>query len=217
LQNPRADAGRTRIREVAVAGRLAGHHQIQGSGDGYGPLLERDYWAVINRAGPGPVELIEALARRFPQLAPPDLVRFVPPGQGALAVGDELGVRITGAGEFGVRVVHRAPQSITLATLRGHPEAGRITFGAYHNSRGDVIFHIRSRARASSPTRLLGFLVAGDPMQTNTWTDFINRVASTFGRGVRGRVYAEKRAVESEPGDVHVDRPTFIAVQRDDG
>jgi hypothetical protein len=185
--------------------------EIQLQRSGYGPLLERDHWAVIDAAAPGPAELIDTLVERFAELAPPDLVRFRSRGAGPLAVGDELAVRITGTGEFGVRVVHRDSQSFTLATLAGHPEAGRITFGAYHNTRGGLVFHIRSRARVSSRLRFLGFLLAGDPMQTNTWTDFVNRVAGTFGRGVLGRVHAEKREVEAEPGDESADRPTFIA------
>jgi hypothetical protein len=194
-----------------MGGSAIEHEEIQREGQGKGPLLERDYWAVIEDPRLGSAELIDVLARRFPELAPPDLVRFVPPGSEQLEVGDELGVRITGAGEFRVRVIHRDRQSITLATLAGHPEAGRITFGAYPNVRGDLVFHIRSRARVSSRLKLLGFLIAGDPMQTNTWTDFINRVAGTFGRGVKGVIHAEKREAEPEPGDAAADRPTFIA------
>ena len=186
---------------------------LQQASDGWGPLLERDYWAVIEEPGGGPEELAELLARRLPGFAPPDLLAFTRPAEaeGPLEVGDEMDVRIAGAGTFGVRVVHRDRQSLTVATLPGHPEAGRITFGSYRNGRGDVVFHIRSRARSSSRTSLLGFLAAGDPMQTNSWTDFVNRVAASFGKGVRGVVHAEKRKVESEPGDEAVDRPTFQA------
>ncbi len=178
---------------------------------GAGPLLQRDYWAVVREARIGPAELISVLASRFPELAPEDLVRFTPARAGALEVGDEMEVRITGAGVFRVRLIHRDRQSLTLSTLPGHPEAGRITFGAYRNGRGDLVFHIRSRARAASRLQFYGFLIAGDPMQTNTWTDFINRVAATFGRGVVGRVHAEKRRVPPEPGDFACDRPTFVA------
>lgn len=179
--------------------------------DGHGPLLERDYWAVIRAPSGSPEELADLVARRFQAFAPPSLVRFLRPADadGPLEVGDEMQVRIRAAGTHAVRVIHRDARSLTVVTLSGHPEAGRITFGAYRNGRGDVLFHIRSRARAASRMRLLGFLVAGDPMQTNTWTDFINRVATTFGDGVRGRVHAEKRTVEAEPGDAAADRPTF--------
>jgi hypothetical protein len=190
------------------AGRRDG---LQHQESGVGPLLERDYWAVIRSANVDPAGLIDGLCRRFPALAPEELVRFASLPESGLEVGAEMGVRIAGAGDFGVRVIHRDGQSLTLATLPGHPEAGRITFGAYRNRRGALVFHIRSRARASSVARLLGFLLAGDAMQTNTWSDFINRVAATFGGGVVGRVYAEKRTTHPEPGDHAMDRPTFLA------
>ncbi len=48
-------------------------------------------------------------------------------------------------------------------------------------------------------------------MQTNTWSDFINRLAASVGDGVAGTIRVEKRQVEEEPGDREVDRPTFIA------
>lgn len=184
---------------------------LQHESDGWGPLLERDYWAVIEEPRGGPEDLAELLARRLSGFAPPDLLAFTRPveAEWPLEVGDEMDVRIAGAGTFGVRVVHRDRHSLTVATLAGHPEAGRITFGAYRNGRGDVVFHIRSRARSSSRSSLLGFRAAGDPMQTNSWTDFVNRVAASFGAGVRGVIHAEKRKVEPEPGDEAADRPTF--------
>lgn len=194
-----------------MAGSAARQDGLQRQEVGTGPLLQRDYWAVIRSAELDPAELIDVLCSRFPALAPADLVRFAPTLDRPLALGDEMRVRIAGAGEFRVRVIHRDLQSLTFVTLIGHPEAGRITFGAYRNRRGELVFHIRSRARVSSRARLLGFLLAGDPMQTNSWTDFINRVAATFGRGVAGKVHAEKRAVQPEPGDHAVDRPTFLA------
>lgn len=196
---------------MADASRAA--EGIQAYDDGRGPLLERDYWAVVEDPRGGPRELADLLARRFPAFAPPELVTFTrrADADGPLEPGDEMEVRIAGAGTFGVRIIHRDEQSLTVGTLPGHPEAGRITFGAYRGDDGAVLVHIRSRARPSSRSRLLGFLFAGDPMQTNTWTDFLNSVATTFGAGVRGRIHAEKREVEPEPGDEAADRPTFLA------
>jgi hypothetical protein len=194
-----------------MSGSAARGDGLQKQESGVGPLLERDYWAVIRNPEVDSAGMIDALCRRFPALAPEELVRFVSSTDSALEVGREMRVRIAGAGEFGVRVVHRDRQSLTLATLAGHPEAGRITFGAYPNRHGELVFHIRSRARASSWPRLLGFLLAGDPMQTNTWGDFINRAAATVGDGVLGKVHVEKRTGRPEPGDVALDRPTFLA------
>jgi hypothetical protein len=129
-----------------------------------------------------------------------------------LRVGDEMDVAIRMAGVCRVRVVHRDHNSITLATLRGHPEAGRITFGAYRNEIGDVIFHIRSRARSSTRTRYAGFLFGGEPMQTTTWTDFIDRLAHYAGDGIVGSIHAETIEISDEPDDPEIMRsPTFLA------
>ncbi|HUE95701.1 MAG TPA: hypothetical protein VMN39_03530, partial [Longimicrobiaceae bacterium] len=76
-----------------------------------------------------------------------------------------------------------------------------------------VIFHIRSRARSSSGANYLGLLTAGDPMQTNTWTDFIDRLAHTVGDGILGKIHAETKEIEDEPEDpATVCSPTFQAV-----
>ena len=190
--------------------------ELQPPPRGSGPLLERDYWAVLEAVEGGPHRLARLVASRFSEIAPPALVRFshragaAPSGQ-PLEVGDELDVDIRAAGSFAVRVIHRDDNSLTLATLDGHPEAGRITFGAYPNRWGDTVFQIRSRARSGSRFQYAGFLFAGDPMQTNTWSDFINRVAAMAGTVVVGMIHAEKREVEEEPGDRNADAPTFIA------
>jgi hypothetical protein len=183
--------------------------------EGSGPLLQRDYWAVIDTCRLSPRELAERMFVDFCSFAPEELVRFTrcDSGGSSLEVGDELDVNITLAGACRVRVLHRDDNSITLGTLKGHPEAGRITFGTYRNDQGDVIFHIRSRARSSSPLKYAGFVAAGEPMQTNTWTDFVDKVAHTYGDGVLGVIHAETQEIEDEPDEPETLRsPTFKAV-----
>lgn len=188
---------------------------LQPASAGAGPMLQRDYWAVVDNCRCKPSEVMGIVARQFSELPPPELVVFERcGGPGTLEPGDELDITIRMAGAARVRVVHKDACSITLATLIGHPEAGRITFGAYRRDDGQVIFHIRSRARASSPGNYLGFLFGGDPMQTSTWTDFVNSVALTCGTGVADEVRAETRTLEDhevQPGDEAMDCPTFAA------
>ena len=112
-----------------------------------------------------------------------------------------LEVRIRAAGTFRVCVACRTTQTLTLATLTGHPEAGRITFGAYRNDYGDVIFHIRSRARSSTRARYIGFLMMGEAMQTTTWADFVTSVAFTFGESVIGYVHVETSRIRGRRAD----------------
>ena len=188
---------------------------IQPVSAGVGPLLQRDYWAVIAHCSCRPSQMMELVCARFLELPPPAIVVFERcDGDGELEVGDELDISIRLRGSARVRVVHRDACSITLATLAGHPEAGRITFGAYRNDSDQVLFHIRSRARASTRANYLGFLFGGDPMQTATWTDFVANVARTCGAGVESVVHAGTTIVEPdslEPGDETMDLPTFVA------
>lgn len=203
---------KARSSSSAASGRSA----LQSASRGAGPLYQRDYWAVIDRCRCRPSEVIELVTHRFAEFPPPDTVEFRRSGAAdrPLDVGDDFAIHIRMAGICGVRVIHKDACSLTFGTLEGHPEAGRITFGAYRNDRGDVIFHIRSRARSKSVRHYLGFVTGGDPMQTTTWTDFVNSVALTCGEGVIGFVYADTRQLdpaELDEGDEAMDRPTFLA------
>jgi hypothetical protein len=191
--------------------------ELQPPSEGAGPLLQRDYWAVIANCRCKPSEVMRKVTTHFTELHAEDIVTFTRADEGAecLQVGDCLDIQIRMAGLARVQVMHTSPCSITLGTLKGHPEAGRITFGSYRNAEEQVIFHIRSRARSSSIWTYCGFLVGGDPMQTESWTTFINNIAATCGDGVEGIVHAEKRVLSDDewlPGDDTMDEPTFVAV-----
>lgn len=177
---------------------------------GAGPLLQRDYWAVFAECALTPTQLMAHVKSHFCELPPTALVRFDAPD--GLHRHADLDIHIVPAQSCRVRVVHDNSQSFTLGTLDGHPEAGRITFGAYRNPAGDVIFHIRSRARSASATKRLGFLAIGDAMQTNTWTDFINNTAAAVGAHVLDAIRAETMDVEEVPEDDDpLQSPTFVA------
>lgn len=179
--------------------------------EGVGPLLQRDYWAVLSDCRLKPSEVITQVRERFCEFPPSALVRFV--AAAGIAPGAQLDITILPAQQCAVRVIHADAQSFTLGTLEGHPEAGRITFGAYRNPAGGVIFHIRSRARSSSGPTRLGFLAIGDAMQTTTWTDFITSVAVTLGTPVQDVIHAESNEVEPVPEDEFpLQAPTFAAV-----
>jgi hypothetical protein len=186
---------------------------LQSARKGEGAFLQRDYWAVIDACALSPTEVVALVRERFEEFPPGDLLvcNRENGDSRSLEPGDTLSLKVRWAGKTGVRVVHADDNSLTLATLRGHPEAGRITFGCYRNERRDVLFHIRSRARSSTALNLAGFMTAGDPMQTNCWTDFIDRLAHTVGEGVISAIFVETRELhDDEEADI-VDRPTFIA------
>lgn len=181
--------------------------------EGHGPLLQRDYWAIIRGSEMRPHELMRLVDSLFWEFSPRELAQFRRSDEQSapLEVGDELDIEIFGAGAARVRVLHRDSNSLTLGTLQPHPEAGRITFGSYPNERNDVVFHIRSRARASSRLAHAEFLVAGDAAQTNTWTDFVNRVASVAGSGVLGVIHSETTELADDESLDEMDAPTFVA------
>lgn len=177
---------------------------------GAGPLLQRDDWAVFAGCALTPTQLIDHVRAHFCELPPPALVRFDAPD--GLHRDADLDIHIVPAQSCRVRVVHDSSQSFTLGTLDGHPEAGRITFGAYRNPAGDVIFHIRSRARSASASKRLGFLAIGDAMQTTTWTDFINNAAAAVGAHIPDAIRANTMDVEEVPDDDDpLQSPTFVA------
>lgn len=186
---------------------------VQLSSAGCGALLQRDYWGAIAECRVSPVQLMDDLRARFCEFPPPELVKFSRSGERGkpLEVGDELDIVIRMTAECRVRVVARDARSVTLATLSGHPEAGRITFGAYRHESGSVVFHIRSRSRAGSNLFSAGFAAIGEAMQTNTWVEFVQAVASTYGSGVLGETNAETEQVEPKADDDSVTKPTFIA------
>jgi len=181
----------------------------QGSGD----LLERDYWGAIANCRLPPRALMADLLSRFCEFPPEDLVSFTRVGDGSapLQEGDELDIVIRMAGKCRARVTCCEQASLTLATLSGHPEAGRITFGSYRHETGAVIFHIRSRSRSGDFKYSAGFLAFGEAMQTNTWTDFVRTVANTYGDGIDREVHAETTHVEPIADDAQACRPTFRA------
>ena len=174
-------------------------------------MLQRDYWAVLADCPLKPSEVMTYVKEHFCALPPSSLVEFTI--EGSVEKDCEFDIRIMPAQHCRVRVIHVDAQSLTLGTLAGHPEAGRITFGAYRNPAGEVIFHIRSRARSSSTAKLIGFLAIGDAMQTNTWTDFINNTAAGLGVRIRDAIRAETQRVEELPEDDEpLEAPTFLAV-----
>lgn len=184
---------------------------LQPATTGTGPLLQRDYWAVLADCPLSPSDLMQKVKAHFCTLPPGALVAFAAPD--GIALDAVLDIVIKPGQDCRVRVLHEDAQSLTLGTLEGHPEAGRITFGAYRNPAGAVIFHIRSRARSKDTPRLLGFLAIGEAMQTATWTDFINNTAALACARIDGPIRADtKEAAVDVDDECDVPAPTFRAV-----
>jgi hypothetical protein len=180
--------------------------------EGTGPLLERDYSASIEGTTSTPEQVGAMLRDRFESFAPPETALFRRTGAEGdpLELGDELEIRIALLGQCRVRVVHLDGRSLTLRTLQGHPEAGRITFGADRDERGRLRFRILSRTRASGRLNYVGYLLMGKQLQARCWIRFIGRVAEACGGRIAGRIRVRTRKVDEEPGDRdELEAPTF--------
>jgi len=197
---------------MGAVGSTAVEKAFAYASEGSGPLLERDYSAVIEKSRFTPEQVGALLREKFEAFAPPETASFQKAGgqRAPLAVGDALEIRIALMGKCEVRVVHTDDRSLTLRTVKGHPEAGRITFGADSDDGGRLLFHILSRTRASGLVNYLGFLVVGKQMQSRCWIRFIDRLAGECGGRIAGRIRVRTLKVdeglEDRPGH---DGPTF--------
>ena len=183
---------------------------------GTGPLVERDYSAVIEGTALTPEDVCANLRVHFGEFAPRETADFSDAKRGGrpLEVGDELSIRIALQGQCKVRVIHVDARSVTLRTLKGHPEAGRITFGAGRDDSGRLTFRILSRARSSSLVNYLGYFLMGKQMQARCWIGFIDRVAAACGGRVVGRIRVETRRKALDASDQRgCDAPTFTCSQ----
>jgi hypothetical protein len=183
---------------------------VQTVAAGEGPIWQRDYWVVLPQSTLSPPEIMHLLRTEFPLFSPDALTRFerLDGKSTPLEVGDEMRVTITGAGTSEVRVVGVAPYALTLRTLDGHIEAGRISFGSYE-TRGQIVLRIRSRARSASTHRHIAYMLFGHALQMKEWKVFIARLAQRCG-AEHVEVQTRTRRVKSTLADLgELDTPTF--------
>lgn len=189
-------------------------HPTLVAADGTGPLLQRDYWAVIEHSSCAPEQVMSKLLAQFPEFAPSELANFACAGplEQPLRVGDAMQINIKMSGLCQVRIAQVDERSFTMRTLEGHPEAGRITFGAYYDERGQLTFRIRSRARASTSLKAIGYNLFGKMMQTRVWVVFIERLAAACGGTIQGEVQTAEKEIDgniADTGELHT--PTFVS------
>ena len=157
---------------------------------GYGPALHREFRVRVVGAQRGAVELVDALARNMNRAVVPGVARFdYVAASGAMAVGEELVVRMPGPWDGPVRVLRRDPTSFRLGTLAGHLEAGQIEFAARDLVDGDLEFAITTWARAGDPVAdvLYSRIGVAKQIQYLLWVEFCVRAAALAGGARPGR------------------------------
>ncbi len=177
---------------------------VQLANEGVGPLMQRDYVAIIEEPLLTPEQAMQNLLENFVSLSPAHLARFNRPSMasGCLQLDEGLEVAIIGNPLTAVRVCAIEERRLTLRTLRGHIEAGRITFGADCDPAGRLVLRIRSRARIHDPFRLVGYLLLGKHVQYRIWAIFLERWAAAAGGRRIGPILEETDCVQESLADL---------------
>ena len=178
--------------------------RVQPVRDGVGPLLHRFYGVRIRGSDLSPDGLMARLAadpnRWSPEFA---VFRRTRGTDGAMAVGDEFLIRMPGPWDGPVRVVAADDRGYTFATMRGHLEAGRITFrtSTDPDHGGCLRFDIESWARPGDRLShvLYDRLRVAKEVQFNMWTHACIRAARIAGGRPDGGVTVATRRLESLP------------------
>ena len=173
---------------------------VQGIGDGTGPIVHRIYRTRIVGGRMGPEELVRRIAADLDAVAPSEFATFQAlDGDGPLAVGDDWIVRMPGPWDGPVRVIDLQPDSFRLVTLTGHLEAGQIEFRARADVHA-VDFTIESWARSGDRVSdlLYTHLRLAKEVQLHMWTSVLERVVKLTGGTMEGGIVITTRRVDRD-------------------
>lgn len=178
--------------------REVGDDRVQRPEDGNGTMLHRRYSVRILGSSLEPEQLMQRLVddpdRWSPEFA---VFRRTAGTHGRMAVGDEFLIRMPGPWDGPVRVCAAEATGFSFVTLRGHLEAGRITFGTRRD--GDrLVFTIESWARPGDRLSHLLYnrLRVAKEVQLNMWTHACIRAARLAGGRPDGGVTVRTRRFE---------------------
>jgi hypothetical protein len=176
--------------------------EVQGTEDGYGPLMHRCYTARVKDATVSAAELMKAFAAKPDRVAPKEIGAFVKVRgeEGEMRVGDEFTIRIPGPWDGPVRAVEVDDARFSFVTLEGHLEAGRIRFSADELGPGRLELRIEAWARGGDRISNLLFdrIGVNKEVQLHMWTSVLERLMELSG-GVRdGRIDITTRRVDPE-------------------
>lgn len=173
---------------------LKGAHRAQLAQEGHGILFHRRYRVVIDRPRLKARALMDAVKADVHAFSPTLLADFKK-SKGAphtMRPGDEYAINILGPWNGKVRVTEVTPTSFTFVTLKGHPEAGQITFAVTHHGTapGALCFEINSWARSRDALVSLSYHEGkiGKKVQENSWVTFCERVVEASGGVQHGEI-----------------------------
>jgi uncharacterized protein (UPF0548 family) len=185
--------------------------------DGSGPLFHRRYRADILNPQIDAVQLMDYVKFHLNDLTPVELAVFekMKGDESKFEVGDEWYIHITGPWDGPVRTIDVQPNSFSFITLKGHVEAGQITFRAIpHRENPNALrFEIMSWSRSKDFIVNLGYdkLQSIKTAQTAIWTTFCERAAERSGGTLIDKVniLTQRTPYEGEKTLQRVEQPAW--------
>lgn len=164
--------------------------------DGVGPLREKLFWADIIGSRMSCQGLFDYFCEHFAEIMPIDV--GVEPGTPTrIAEGLTITMKLPLRGNVQVRVEQIDENSVTLATLEGHPIAGTVRFRFI--PRGEsVCFEIQVLDRSGNLVDLLAMESFGQFVQDTNWMLVVERVVKASGGTAAGGI---QRDVDKLRGD----------------
>ncbi len=193
--------------------------ELQGVGEGVGPLVHRIYRTRIVGSTLDPAQLMGRMTRDLDRVAPSEFATFQKIGEDrdGLEVGDCYVVRMPGPWDGPVRVVGATPTAFRLATLSGHLEAGQIEFRASADHRS-LWFEIESWARSGSRFSDLFYdrLRISKEVQLHMWSSVLRHVIGLTEGTMEGGIVITTRLVPERmlPGPSPEDGPSKRELER---
>jgi NADH dehydrogenase len=141
---------------------------------GVGHLERKRFWADIIAAEMSSRELMRLFREHVTEIMP---IEFA--SEPEVPTEAHQGTTLTGAiparGNIQVRVEEETPESVTLATVEGHPLAGIVSFRSVDLT-GGLRFMVEVHARAANIFDWVALRTVGAPMQNQNWKKVVARV-----------------------------------------
>ncbi|HSK17826.1 MAG TPA: DUF1990 family protein [Longimicrobiales bacterium] len=148
--------------------------------EGVGRLQRRRFRVDIHGSGISARELLQRFADGFADIVPFEAA--AEPGTPTrLRESATLTLELPARGHVQVRVESIDEQSITLATIEGHPLAGIVRFRFQDRDNGSIRFTIDVVERPATRLDQISMAIIGTAAQTRTWKQTAENVASAAG------------------------------------
>jgi len=174
--------------------------------EGTGVLVHRRYEVSLPDRAVSKDIVMRLMQLHLTELAPAALANFEKSEglDSVFRVGDEYEITMLGPWNGDVRVAEMLAESFTLVTLKGHPEAGHITFSVDDDTDrpGNLRVRIESWARARDGVVEVAYstLGVGKQVQTEVWVTFLQRLSVLAGVTTRPEVHITTQHVP-QPSD----------------